>query len=92
MIERMVIMTKGPVLAAPPAELDVCQEPTDENLTQMEREHIIRVLRETHGVMSGRDGAARRLGIKRTTLQSMLKRFRIGPRDYRHGSGAVGPN
>ncbi|HUC28546.1 MAG TPA: helix-turn-helix domain-containing protein [Candidatus Acidoferrum sp.] len=49
----------------------------------MEREHIIRVLRETHGVLSGADGAATRLGMKRTTLQSMLKRFNIAVQDYR---------
>ena len=49
---------------------------TEDNLTEMEREHIIRVLRETNGVLSGADGAAIRLGIKRTTLQSMLKRIR----------------
>jgi formate hydrogenlyase transcriptional activator len=49
----------------------------------MEREHILRVLRETNGVLSGMDGAASRLGIKRTTLQSMLKRFGIGPEEYR---------
>jgi transcriptional regulator with GAF, ATPase, and Fis domain len=92
MIERMVIMTKGQILAAPPAEVDVLQESTDDNLTEMEREHIIRVLRETRGVMSGRDGAARRLGIKRTTLQSMLKRFRIGPQDYGRRNGSFGPS
>jgi formate hydrogenlyase transcriptional activator len=50
------------------------------NLTEMEREHIIRILRETNGVLSGPGGAANRLGIKRTTLQSMLKRFGIEPR------------
>ena len=85
MIERMVIMTKGGTLAAPPAELDVPQELAEDNLTEMEREHIMRVLRETNGVLSGVDGAASRLGIKRTTLQSMLKRFGIEPRGYRRG-------
>jgi len=87
MIERMVIMTKGGTLAAPPVELDVPQDITGDNLTEMEREHIIRVLRETNGVLSGEDGAASRLGIKRTTLQSMLKRFSIDLRDFRTGTG-----
>jgi formate hydrogenlyase transcriptional activator len=91
MIERMVILTKGPVLAAPPAELDGPQEIPEDNLTEMEREHIIRVLRETNGVLSGADGAASRLGMKRTTLQSMIKRFGIGLQDYRRGSGTFGP-
>ena len=90
MIERMVIMTKGHMLSAPPAELIAPQESTEDNLTEMEREHIIRVLRDTNGVLSGDDGAATRLGIKRTTLQSMLKRFGIEPHTYRRGTGTFG--
>jgi formate hydrogenlyase transcriptional activator len=91
MIERMVILSKGRVLAAPPVELDMPEEVSDDNLTEMEREHIIRVLRETNGVLSGTDGAASRLGIKRTTLQSMIKRFGIELEEYRRGSGTFGP-
>jgi formate hydrogenlyase transcriptional activator len=49
----------------------------------MERDHIIRVLRESNGVLSGEDGAATRLGLKRTTLQSMIKRFNIQAHEYR---------
>ncbi len=90
MIERMVILTKDGTLAEPPVELDVPQEVTDDNLTDMEREHIVRILRESNGVLSGPDGAANRLGIKRTTLQSMLKRFGIEPRGYRRGTGTFG--
>jgi formate hydrogenlyase transcriptional activator len=90
MIERMVILSKGRTLAAPPVELDAPQEVTDDNLTEMEREHIVRILRETNGVLSGTDGAASRLGVKRTTLQSMLKRFGIELQDFRGGSGTFG--
>jgi formate hydrogenlyase transcriptional activator len=90
MIERMVILSKGRVLAAPPVELDVARQTTDDNLTDMEREHIVRILRETGGVLSGVEGAASRLGMKRTTLQSMIKRFGIEVRDFRRGSGAFG--
>lgn len=90
MIERMVILTKGRALAAPPAGLDAPLEATEDNLTEMEREHIIRVLRETRGVLSGTDGAASRLGVKRTTLQSMIKRHRIELQDYRRGNGTFG--
>jgi formate hydrogenlyase transcriptional activator len=90
-IERMVILTKGNVLAPPPAELEVLQELPDDNLTEMEREHIIRILRDTNGMLSGPDGAASRLGLKRTTLQSMLKRLNIDLRDYRRGTGTFGP-
>src|ERR1700688_2910562 len=90
MVERMVILSKSRVLAAPPVELDAPQEITEDNLTEMEREHIIRVLRETHGMLAGTDGAATRLGIKRTTLQSMLKRLGIELQDFRRGSGTFG--
>lgn len=91
MIERMVILSKGRVLAEPPMELDVVQEVSDDNLTEMEREHVIRVLRETGGVLSGADGAASRLGMKRTTLQSMLKRLGIQLQDFRRANGTFGP-
>jgi transcriptional regulator with GAF, ATPase, and Fis domain len=87
MIERMVILNNGRTLAAPPVELDALQEVTDDNLTEMEREHIVRVLRETNGVRSGTDGAASRLGIKRT----MLKRFGIELQDFRGVNGTFGP-
>jgi formate hydrogenlyase transcriptional activator len=90
LIERMVILTKGPVLAPPPLELDGPQELMLDKLTEMERDHIIRVLRETNGVLSGADGASNRLGIKRTTLQSMLKRFGIDPQEFRGGTGTFG--
>jgi formate hydrogenlyase transcriptional activator len=56
----------------------------------MEREHIVRILQETNGVLSGPAGAASRLGIKRTTLQSMLKRFGIEPQEFRRSTGTYG--
>jgi formate hydrogenlyase transcriptional activator len=84
-IERMVIMSKGSILAAPPAELCEAEYAAEDNLTEMEREHILRVLRETNGVLSGNDGAASRLGLKRTTLQSMIKRLGIHAHEYRNG-------
>jgi formate hydrogenlyase transcriptional activator len=87
----MVILSKDQVLAAPPVELEAPLETSSDSLTQMERGHIIRVLRETNGVLSGTDGAARRLGMKRTTLQSRLKRFRIEVQDYRNGNGTFSP-
>jgi formate hydrogenlyase transcriptional activator len=86
MIERMVIMSKGSILAAPPAELSEAEYAAEDNLTEMERDHILRILRETNGVLSGNDGAASRLGLKRTTLQSMIKRLGIHPHEYRSGA------
>ncbi|HLZ43233.1 MAG TPA: PAS domain S-box protein [Candidatus Sulfotelmatobacter sp.] len=91
MIERMVILSKGSVLAPPPSELSAPQQVAEDDLTELEREHIIRVLRDTHGVLSGDDGAASRLGLKRTTLQSMLKRFGIEAQEYRRANGLFGP-
>ena len=90
MIERMVILSKGRDLAAPPAELENAEDLAEDNLTEIGREHIIRVLRETNGVLSGNGGAAHRLGIKRTTLQSMIKRLGIEPHEYRRGTGTFG--
>jgi transcriptional regulator with GAF, ATPase, and Fis domain len=51
-------------------------------LDHAERQHIIRVLRETGGVLSGPDGAARRLGLKRSTLQSKMHRLKIKREHY----------
>jgi transcriptional regulator with GAF, ATPase, and Fis domain len=90
MIERMVIMSKDGILAAPPLELEGPEAVNEDNLKEMKREHLIRVLRETGGILSGTDGAANRLGIKRTTLQSMLKRHGIELQNYRRGNGAWG--
>jgi len=91
LIERMVILSNGHVLAAPPAELEETLDLAEDNLSEVEREHIIRVLRETNGVLSGGDGAASRLGVKRTTLQSMLKRFGIESSEFRK-TGTFGKN
>lgn len=51
-------------------------------LQTAEREHILRVLREAKGQIGGDDGAAARLGLKRTTLNSKLKKLGIERSDY----------
>ena len=84
-IERAVILTQGRVLRAPLSELKVLDEPAgelDANFERAEREHILRVLREAKGMIGGPRGAAERLGLKRTTLNSKLKKLRIARRDY----------
>jgi formate hydrogenlyase transcriptional activator len=81
-IERSVILTDGPVLRAPLAELTGPSITLDGTLLALERDHIVRVLRETAGVIAGTHGAAVRLGIKRTTLQSMIARLRISREEY----------
>ena len=47
-------------------------------LEDREREHILKVLRETKGVLSGPSGAAARLGLKRSTLQGKMRKLGIG--------------
>ena len=82
-IERSVILTQGSVLVSPLIELRPVSaegESVDETLAATEREHILRALRESRGQIGGLKGAATRLGLKRTTLQSKLKHFGINPR------------
>jgi formate hydrogenlyase transcriptional activator len=83
-IERAVILSKGPALRAPLAELESSNAPVHQTATleSKEREHILRVLRETKGVIAGAAGAASRLGLKRTTLNSRLKKLGIERADY----------
>ena len=79
-LERAVILTKGPVLHAPLSELEHTEtefQPQDASLESKEREHILRVLRECKGKIAGPDGAAARLGLIRTTLNSKLKKLSI---------------
>jgi transcriptional regulator with GAF, ATPase, and Fis domain len=91
MLERAVILTRGPVLYVPLAELELPlgddEEDDDENgepatLHAAEREHILRVLRDCKGLIGGPDGAAARLGLKRTTLNSKLKKLGIERKEY----------
>lgn len=84
-IERAVILSKGSILRAPLAELQSVEFQTEtlgSNLDQMEREHILKVLREAKGHIGGEGGAADRLGVKRTTLNSKIKKLGIKRSDY----------
>jgi len=86
-VERSVILTPGSVLQAPLSELQaaVGQGSGESRVTvrDYERERILRALRECHGRLGGPDGAAARLGLKRTTLQSKLDQLGIKPGEYR---------
>jgi formate hydrogenlyase transcriptional activator len=82
-IERSVILTDGTALRAPLVELQMeSSDSPEDSLEGTERELIIRVLRETDGTISGTTGAAHRLGLKRTTLQSKIQRLGITRRDF----------
>jgi formate hydrogenlyase transcriptional activator len=84
-IERAVILSKGPILRLPLGELEMSDEPAlvqSSSLENTEREHILRILRETKGRIGGPGGAAERLGLVRTTLNSKMKKLGIERGDY----------
>ena len=83
-VERAVILSRGAELRLPPTGLT---QPKDSStisppnnpttLRDAEREHILRTLKDTNWIVGGPAGAAARLGMKRTTLNSLVKRLRI---------------
>jgi formate hydrogenlyase transcriptional activator len=79
-IERAVILSRGPSLRAPLAEikLDALEAASGATLEQVEREHVVRVLRECGGVVTT---AATRLGLHRTTLNAMMRKLGISRND-----------
>jgi formate hydrogenlyase transcriptional activator len=78
-IERAVIISENEVLRLPPFEPKRSTFSSDRGntLTEVERDHILRVLDETGWVLGGPAGAAQHLGLKRTTLISKMKRLGI---------------
>jgi formate hydrogenlyase transcriptional activator len=80
-IERSVILSSGATLRAPIDELEQgCVEAAgSDTLEQVERDHILKVLRESNGVVTT---AATRLGLHRTTLNAMLRKLGITRKDF----------
>ena len=79
-VECSVILTRGHTLCSPLARLrPVAQGKSEQAITleDLNREHICRTLRQTHGVIMGPNGAAARLGIKRTTLYGRMRKLGI---------------
>jgi formate hydrogenlyase transcriptional activator len=92
-IERAVIISRGPVLNVPLAELKpdmtvkaspavkearpVNQESLQDRLDDTERTEILRALEAANGIVAGPTGAAARLGIKRSTLQLRMQKYGI---------------
>jgi formate hydrogenlyase transcriptional activator len=92
-IERAVIISRGPVLKVAVTELTpdaalisasvvtttkpASQESLQEMLEETERRQILRALEEANGVVSGLNGAAARLGVKRSTLQLRMQKLGI---------------
>ncbi|HEV2499542.1 MAG TPA: sigma 54-interacting transcriptional regulator [Terriglobia bacterium] len=81
LIERAVILSVGPELDIPLGEFeakgDRDHRPSLQTLEEAEREHILRALRESNGIVGGPQGAAARLGIKRTTLNFRMRKLGI---------------
>jgi formate hydrogenlyase transcriptional activator len=80
-IERAVILSPGPVLQVPLPDLQLRPTPArplaPDTLEAAERRHILAVLEETGWVLSGPNGAAVRLGLKRSTLQFRMRKLGI---------------
>ena len=85
-IERAVILSQEPELQPPlvalphprPSSSAVARAAHHAvTLRDAEREHILRTIEETRWVISGSARAAARLGLKRTTLQALVKRLGI---------------
>ena len=86
-LERAVILTHGRALYIPMKELEAEEEDTGPSIETSthevaERDHILRALRQAKGSIAGANGAAARLGLKRTTLNSKIKRLGIARNDY----------
>jgi len=81
-IERAVILSPQSVMRAPTSELEPFNSHRESNapmsgLAQVERDHILHALEESNWVIGGRNGAAERLGMKRTSLVYRMKKLRI---------------
>jgi formate hydrogenlyase transcriptional activator len=105
-IERAVILSPGPKLNVPMAELQLQSTPLRASvngaarptrrkpirsiLTEVDRNQIIRALKEAGGRVGGSDGAAARLGLKRTTFITRMNKLGIDPNGLseRDGAGA----
>ena len=91
LVERAVIMSTGPELRLPSHEMKhmVARNTPAlvRTLADVEKNHILDVLRQVNGVVGGRQGAAARLGIARTTLIYRMQKLGIAP-----GRTGVGPD
>jgi formate hydrogenlyase transcriptional activator len=81
-IERAIILSPHTVLRAPISELEPFCAPRGSSvpmtgLEEVERDHIVRVLEASNWVVGGRNGAAERLGMKRTSLIYKMRRLQI---------------
>lgn len=80
-VERAVIVSPGTTLRAPVSELKELPVRSSDwgrgSLREVEREYVMRAMRESNWVIGGPNGAAARLGMKRTTLVYRLRKLDI---------------
>ena len=81
-IERAVILSPHTVLRAPTSELEAFSVSNEyaapmTGLEEVQRDHIVRALEASNWLVGGRNGAAERLGMKRTTLLYKMRKFGI---------------
>ena len=101
-IERAVILSPHSVLRAPTSELEPFHAPGEANISrtgietmtglqEVERDHIVRALKASNWVVGGRNGAAERLGMKRTSLVYRMQKLRISrPRRFQKNGSVQG--
>ncbi len=93
-IERAVILSPHSVLRAPTSELEKCPARAATNvpmtgLDEVERDHIVRALEASNWVVGGGNGAAERLGMKRTSLVYRMRKLRISrPAQFQQNGAA----
>jgi DNA-binding NtrC family response regulator len=80
-IERSVVLSNGPELHVAMPEMGrsapVALQHRASNVSDADRARILQVLKEAKGQVGGPNGAAARLGLKRTTLQSRIRKYNI---------------
>jgi formate hydrogenlyase transcriptional activator len=77
-IEHGMIVSNGRTLAVSVPQPGSSEIPETSNLENIERNHLLNVLNKTNWRVAGKGGAAEVLGLKRTTLQSLMKKLGIG--------------
>ncbi len=85
-IERGVILAEGDVFRLPSGSFGRNVRTESQSVADDERSRIENVLKETRGRVSGSDGAAARLGIPASTLESRIRSLKINKHQYRGGS------
>jgi formate hydrogenlyase transcriptional activator len=105
LIERAVILSSGPILTVPVSELrtptatpggreeassrSTRRWPVRSILAEVDANQIIQALRQTGGRIGGLDGAAARLGLKRTTFITRMKKLGIDPNRVSKADGVA---